>query len=369
MKFIYFSFFIIFDLTLSSTTTLSDLNVDTQTLAQPVIEENWEELLVAGPIVVNYISNLMILNSKRDFSLKSSSPNHVYQYIKYPNSFRNTLAQIANEIYAVFIRAHSYMDGIQLSTQQIPKDLKTILKLLKSVPPRTIQALLPIALDTIEQIPKNIAKSANIMIKEYDSLTLLLQEVIAAMADTHAVNNSVLMNMNILVNATKELSKMQQQWSEIIRYQNILTTRVETIRETVLNELMDTIKNVTSTNSELSAAARTFFVSKMLDKIIEIEQDAHLLYIMAKTYNDISNAYIVFQIANVSKLLVLPTEDERQTAMSQLGETLLFTLAEISQIVLEQKQQYQQRNQEIQEEYKQFIQQMMFEELAAGIGK
>ncbi|CAF1330180.1 unnamed protein product [Adineta steineri] len=162
---------------------------------------------------------------------------------------------------------------------------------------------------------------------------------------------------------------MQKQWNEIARYQYILTIRVETIRETVLYELMDTIKNVTSMNSQLSAADRKLFISKMLDTITEIEQDANLLYIMAKTYHDISSAYIASQIANVSKLLVLPTEDERQAAMTQLDQNLLFTSAEISQIVSERKQQYRQRNQEIQEEYKQFIQQMMLQELAAGIGK
>ncbi|CAF1193411.1 unnamed protein product [Adineta steineri] len=369
MKFIYFSFFIIFDLTLSSTTTLSDLNLDTQVLAQPVIEENWEELLVAGPLAINYIGNLMILASKCDFSLTSSSPSHVYEHIKYPNSFRMTLAQIASEIYNAFMNAHTTIERIQSSTKQIPQHLKIILKLLKSAAPSIIQVMLPKTLDTIERIPKDVANSANIIIKKYESSTALLQEVIEALADSYGVNNSVLMNMNVLVNATKELNKMQQQWSEIARYLSILTIRVETSRQTVFYELMDTINNIISMNIQLNAADRYFFVSKMLDAIIKIEQDANLLYIIAKTYYDVSSAYIVSQMSDVSKLLLLQTDDERHAAMIQLDETLLFTSAEISQIVLEQKQQYQQRNQEIQDEYKQFIQQMMFENLTASIGK
>ncbi|CAF4068347.1 unnamed protein product [Adineta steineri] len=368
MKFIYFSFSIIFDLTLSSTTTLSDLNVDTQIFAQPVIEENWEELLVAGPVVVNYISNLILAN-KRDFPLTSFNSNHIYEHIRDPYSFQYTLVQIANQIYTVFSNAHSTMDQTQSSTKQIPQHLKTIRKLLKSASPSIIQVMLPNTLDTIERTTKNVANSANIMIKKYESLTALLQEVIEAMTNTHEVNNSVLMNMNILVNATKEVSKIQQQWSQITRNMNILTIRVETIRETVLYELMDTIKNVTSMNSEFGAADRRFFVSKMLDTLIEVEQDAQLLYIMAKTYYDVSSAYIVPQTYNITRLLLLQTDDERHSAMTQLDKTLLFTSAEISQIVFERTQQYQQRKQEIQEEYKQIIQQMMLDELAAGIGK
>ncbi|CAF1531639.1 unnamed protein product, partial [Adineta steineri] len=203
----------------------------------------------------------MILAGKRDFSFTSSNPNHVYQHIMYPTSFRRTVVQIADEIYAVFLNAHSNMDRNQLSTQKIPQHLKTILKVLTTGALPLIQAMLPRALDTIEGTAKDFAKSANIMIKEYDSLTLLLQEVIAAMTDSYGVNNSFLMDINILVNTTKEVSKMQKQWNEIARYQYILTIRVETIRETVLYELMDTIKNVTSMNSQLSAADRKLFIS------------------------------------------------------------------------------------------------------------
>jgi len=311
----------------------------------------------------------MILASKSDFTLTSFNPNHVYQHINHSNSFRFTVAQIANQIYTVFINAHSNMDQMQLSTQQIPQNLKTIRKLLKSASPRVIQAMLPPGLDRIEKISKDLADSANITIKRYESLTLLFQEVIEAMTDLYGVSNTFLMNINILVNATKEVSKMQQQWSQITRYLNILTIRVETTRETVVYELIDTIKNITSMNGELGAADRKLFVLKMLDTIVEIEQDAHLLCIIAKTYHDVSRAYMVFQISNVSKLLLLHTDDERQAAMTQLGQNTLSTSAEISQMVLERKQQYQQRKQEIQEEYERFIQQMIFEELAAGIGK
>ncbi|CAF1404942.1 unnamed protein product [Adineta ricciae] len=350
-------------------TTSSNPNLDTQTLIQSLIEENWEELFVAGPIMVNCISNLMISASKKDFPLKSSSLNHVYQYIIYPNSFRATLAQIHSEMYSVFLRGHTNMDSIQLSMKQIPQYFKTILKVLKSASPNLIQRMVTTPLDNIEKMAKDSVALTNIMIKKYENLTLLLQETIEVATRSCGVNSTFLTNINILVNITTQVNKLQQQWSQITRYSNQIIIRVETIRETAFYELIDTIKNVTSMNSELTAADREVFFLKMRDTMIEIEQDAYLLYITTKTYYDVSATYVALQLQNASRLLVLQTDTERQTTMTQLDQNMLFALAEISQMVSERKQQCQQRNQEIQEEYKQFIQQMMFDELTAGIGK
>ncbi|CAF0915870.1 unnamed protein product [Adineta ricciae] len=349
--------------------TSSNPNLDRQTLAQSLIEENWEEMFVAEPTIVNCISNLMISAAKKDFRLKSSSLNYVYQYIRYPDSFRHTITQIYSEMYSVFLGAHTNMDRIQLSMKQIPQYFKTMLKLLKSASPSLILRMVPISLDNIEKVANDSAALTNIMIKKYENLTLLLQETIEVMRSSYGVNSTSLTNINILVNMTIEVSKLQQLWSQIARYSNRIIIRVETIRETAFYELIDTIKNVTSINSELDAADREFFVLKMRDTMIEIEQDAYLLYITTQTYNDVSATYVTSQLQNASRFLLLQTDTEQQTAMAQLNQNMLFVLAEISQMVSERKQQCQQRNQEIQEEYKQFIQQMMFEELTAGIGK
>ncbi|CAF4070886.1 unnamed protein product, partial [Rotaria sordida] len=127
-------------------TVIDDVKLDEQLISQRNIEETWEELVVAGPITVNYIGNLMVLSSKKDFAFTSPTDNYVYQYIKYPNSFSATLVQVANQIYNAFINAHNNMDRIQLNMQQIPNHLNSVLKLLTSAGPRLIETMLPISL-------------------------------------------------------------------------------------------------------------------------------------------------------------------------------------------------------------------------------
>ena len=495
-------------------TVLDDKKQDEQLLSQRAIEETWEELVVAGPITVNYIGNLMVLSSKQDFAFAPSNPDHVYQHIKYPNSFRTTLVQIANQIYNVFMGAHNNMDRIQLNMQQIPKHLKTVLQLLTSASPRLIQSMLPTALGNIERIAKQCADSANSTMKNYESVTLLLQEVAEAAIDSYGSNNASLADIDILVNnsleeqhllntqledirkqyedaksnlqkaredyynayhaiptrptrifgtfvagvagivggalgslfssggsrppppidntafqnaketaelalknlqeaeakydewylrmlqkqnkltaiimqmsqlhmdttdykttidillsATKEISEIQQQWTNMTRFFSILSMRAEATRETILHEFINTIKNVTLSNGLLDDADREFFVLQMLDTADEIEQGAHLLYIMAQTYYDVSNRYILNQISGIAGLAIIQTDSERQARMTQLAQDTLSTSAKVSRMTLERKQQYEQRNQARQDEYKRFIQQITLEELGSSVGK
>ncbi|CAF4245243.1 unnamed protein product, partial [Rotaria sordida] len=59
-------------------TVIDDVKLDEQLISQRNIEETWEELVVAGPITVNYIGNLMVLSSKKDFAFTSPTDNYVY---------------------------------------------------------------------------------------------------------------------------------------------------------------------------------------------------------------------------------------------------------------------------------------------------
>ncbi|CAF1198861.1 unnamed protein product [Adineta steineri] len=496
-----------------NSTIFDDKKLDKELVLQRGMDESWEELVVAGPIAVNYIGNLMVLSSKHDFPFRPSNPAHVYQHIQYPNSFRTTLVQIANKIYNVFMNAHSNMDRIQLNIQQIPKHLKTTLQLLTSASPKLIQSMLPGTLGNIERIAKLCADAANSTMKNYESATRLLQEVTEVTVDSYGVNNASLTNITILVNsslneqdllndhiqsiredyenakrnlqkaredyynayhaipvrpkrfvgmivagfiggmvggalgglfggnkppppidntafqnaketaelalknlqnaekeydkwyssmlenqnklagiiiqmsqlqmsqtdykttidilvsAVKEINEIQTQWERMTRFFSILAMQAEATRETILHEFVDTIKNVTQNNGLLDDADREYFVFLMQDAVEDIEQAAHLLYTMSKTYCDVSNQYMMGQISGISRLAVIQTDSERQTYMAQLAQDTLSTSAKVSRMVLERKQNYEQRNQARQYQLKQFIQQSSLEGLESNVGK
>ncbi len=94
----------------------------------------------------------MVISSKKDFSFRANLPNATFAYVKYPDSFRATLIQLANEAYNTFLAAHSNMNAIQLNMKQIPGHVKTALKLLASAPIALLEKLLPLSLNNIERI-------------------------------------------------------------------------------------------------------------------------------------------------------------------------------------------------------------------------
>ncbi|CAF1191043.1 unnamed protein product [Adineta steineri] len=78
---------------------------------------------------------------------------------------------------------------------------------------------------------------------------------------------------------------------------------------------------------------------------------------------------MIGQVAGISRLALIQTDSERQTYMAQLAQDTLSTSAKVSRMVLERKQNYEQRNQARQYQLKQFIQQSSLEGLESNIGK
>jgi hypothetical protein len=70
--------------------------IESELADQRAIDEPWEQYLLAGPVVINLLGQVMVISTKRDFSLHHPTNNYQFQYIRRPESFRATLVQIAN---------------------------------------------------------------------------------------------------------------------------------------------------------------------------------------------------------------------------------------------------------------------------------
>lgn len=499
-------------------TTIFDDQLDNQLYSQSDIEEKWEELVVAGPITVNYVGNLMTIASKKDFALVPPTPNYIFNYIKYPQSFRATLVQIANGMYNAFLSAHTNMDRIQLNMQQIPSHIKRALQLLTSASPRLIQSLLPQTIDNIKRTATQSINSANSTLIQFHDLAALLNEVVHITVGTSSSNEAQLQQINgllsnstqeqellneqlkevrkefeaarealqkaqkeyydafhaipgrrkrflggigaaigalkpivgflggalqtigcifsscgrpsntafenakakaelalknlkeaqakydqwypqllakqdrltaiiiqmsqlnmdkidtqtiidILIKAIKEITAIEKHWDKLIRFFSKLSMIAETTQETILFQFISVIETTQIIDGVLDNADREFYVLLLLDSADEIEQGANLLYTMSKTYYDISSRYMMDRIAGISGLLVTQTDSERQHLMKQLANDTLTTSSKVSRMVLERKELYQQHNKARQNQYQQFIQQVLIDELGSSVGK
>ncbi|CAF1181434.1 unnamed protein product [Didymodactylos carnosus] len=484
--------------------------LDDQLIGQPEIDEQWEDLVVAGPVAVNYVGHLMVLASKRDFPFEPNNSNYSYQYIRYPQSFRATLVQLSSEMYNTFLNAHNSMDRIQLNMEQIPRHVNTTVKLLLMAPLPLIQTLLPLSIENIQRITIDCTKLANSTLDKFLYLNKLLQEILAISIVTLGANENTLVEVqtvynnsikehveinskveeiksryedaklqlkaaqeeylrayhaiptrildattrflggivndlfsvitqplvqalgcifgvcendnratldntafenakqkaelakaalesaeklyddhhqqlqreqnklvqiidrmsklnfdklntqeliSILADATKQIIQIAEQWDKLLRFFTKLSAQADQTQNVILNEFVKQIQSVQEQNLLVDDAMREFFVSTLMIPASLIDRESHLLYIMAKTYYDISNSYMMNQLAGLSKFLIIQTDNERKYLLEEIASKTTATSAKISRLAMERHGQYQRRNKARQAEYQRFIDQ------------
>ncbi|CAF1019384.1 unnamed protein product [Adineta steineri] len=187
--------------------TESDVKRTDQAVAQAEMDEDWEKLMVAGPIAVNYLGNLMVLASTEDFAFQAPL-NYQFRYIRFPTSFKATLAQVASEMHLALFGAHTAMDRIQSGVRQIPGHVKTALKLLTSGSPLMIKKMLPLSINHIGRLANESVLQANKTVDQFTNLLHLLDEISQLSIATGSANKDLLKNNEKQMN--ESITKQQK---------------------------------------------------------------------------------------------------------------------------------------------------------------
>ncbi|CAF1537428.1 unnamed protein product [Adineta ricciae] len=198
-------------------TSVFDALRDEQLKHQTDIDEEWETLMISGPMVVGYMGNLMVLSSKKDFPFQAP-PGYVYRYIRYPDSFRATLVQVGTDMYNALMGAHTSMNTIQLDIQQVPSQVKKAMKLITSAKDAMLKSLLPGTLENIGRLATQSAETANSTLLRFNKLQDLLGEIIELSANTQAGNEA-------------EIDRLEEQRLNSTLEQDRIKQSLETIKE------------------------------------------------------------------------------------------------------------------------------------------
>ncbi len=127
-------------------------------------------------------------------------------------------------------------------------------------------------------------------------------------------------------------------------------------------------KEAQAHNLLLEPSDRELFVEILSITCQEIERGAHLLYVMSKTYYDISSEYMLNQINSMNILLHLQTDTERSSYLRSLSLNTTSTSTRITQLARARQNEYNVRNQARREEYERFLAKVAEEDLEGSIG-
>ncbi|XP_048863850.1 uncharacterized protein LOC125738693 [Brienomyrus brachyistius] len=155
-----------------------DFRDDTKLIMQPYA--NWEEYLVPAPVSIAILGELVCISSNVDFSINKNPPKDGFQLIKYPDSFRACLMQVANSGWAAFNEAHKNMDQIRLHTGSVPAYIRTSVQILLQDNDELVQTLLPDQLENISTISDQCVQLAEGTEKKFTFVINLIQELLEA---------------------------------------------------------------------------------------------------------------------------------------------------------------------------------------------
>ncbi len=133
-------------------------------------------------------------------------------------------------------------------------------------------------------------------------------------------------------------------------------------------ELIGVIQDAQAHGLLVESSDREFFADMLMVTCQEVERGAHLLYVMSKTYYDISSEYMIDKIASMNTLLLLQTDTERSAYLHLLSSNTTETSAQILQLGQERQNEYTTRNKARREEYEKFLAKMDEEDLEGSIG-
>ncbi|CAF2417377.1 unnamed protein product [Rotaria sp. Silwood2] len=177
--------------------------------------------------------------------------------------------------------------------------------------------------------------------------------------------------VDILIESILQMNQIKEQWGRLIQFFSKLSVQADSTqqaRKIVIHEFIAAIKEAQANNLLLDPSDRELFLELITITSQEIERGAHLLYVMSKTYFDVSSEYMIDQIIASGNLLLLQTDTERSNYLRSLSQNTTSTTTRVKNLAHERHQEYIARNQARRTEYERFLAKLALEDLESNVG-
>lgn len=172
-------------------------------------------------------------------------------------------------------------------------------------------------------------------------LSQLLEQARLTSSKMLAVDLSTLNYQQIIVmlkDAFELLDKLRQQWHHIVLFFQEMSERVKYMVEHSLRRFLQTA----SVAQGEDIALRLQFIRDLKGDTFSIHSQAYTLYVLSRTYYDVSSKYLMGRLSTLSNMLVSRSETERNEMMQVLKTEAEQSLEQINGLILERKQTFDQ---------------------------
>ena len=206
-----------------------------------------------------------------------------------------------------------------------------------------------LALNRVQSAESRYDKIFDQLKQNQEELAKLMGKI--ASLDMQRVNYKEI--LELLREALLLLARIREQWGQLVLFFAEIATRAEI---TLSGTLGPFITQASQAGTEgLSADERLFYVDLLKAQAGEIDSQTQMLYLMARTYVDMSTKYIMTRLAGLSRMLVARDDDERNRLLMQLTQESQSTQQAVIDLVTQRKHSYQTDIRKRREELDNFI--------------
>jgi hypothetical protein len=199
----------------------------------------------------------------------------------------------------------------------------------------------------------------------HDQMTQLVKRI-AKLDMTRTDLNEII---PIMVEAVKLLSSMKSHWDELVRFFDKLSNRAKVTLEASLKNFVNWMKEAQAMGpNELTPYIRSFYMDYLKEDALAIHSEAHLLYIMARSYFDVSNEFLMGQLAGLAKLLTASTPEEQMELNKALEIETEKVQLSIASLTRQHKAEYLVASKNRRADLESFIQHAVLQLLEENIG-
>ena len=144
--------------------------------------------------------------------------------------------------------------------------------------------------------------------------------------------------LELLREALHLLSQVREQWSQLVLFFSEIAARAEIALSGTLGPFIEQATQAGS--ATLSREERLFYVDLLTTQAVEIHKQSYSLFIMSRTYVDMSGEFIMKRLAGLSKMLTARSDSERKQLLMELNNETEGIQSKVVALVQERKATY-----------------------------
>jgi len=242
-----------------------------------------------------------------------------------------------------------------LFLDQIPEHIKAAFSLIKMASDDLLKKLLPYTLRNVEHATSEASTISKPILLRLVQVGKLIDEVVAVLSST--LSSMVLNIGDYYFPSEIEVYAIdvQDQWYLLVEFFIKFSNLAKLIQKNTKQNFVNPVQQAQTGNGFNIDADRMAHIRTLIPSTINIDQSTHLLRMMAHTYVNISNEYMITQVAQIGPLLTLQTDSMRTTNHRELLQRTVAQSVKVARLTLVQRNEFTKANIVRQKEYQDFL--------------